>query len=61
LGNTLVSLFSYVHGDISPKYILGIPQGWSLGRNPVFFFWTWMGGTIPSPAIHITMYVVRTA
>jgi hypothetical protein len=24
LGNTLVSLFGYVHGDIGPKYILGI-------------------------------------
>jgi hypothetical protein len=24
LGNTLVSLFGYVHGDIGPKYTLGI-------------------------------------
>jgi len=53
LGNTLVSLFSYIHGDISPKYILGIPQGWSLGRGPVFFFWVWMGRTILSPVISV--------
>jgi hypothetical protein len=53
LGNTLVSLFSYVHGDISPKYILGIPQGWSLGRGAVFFFWVWMGRTMSSPAINV--------
>jgi hypothetical protein len=33
LGNTPVSLFSYVHGDISAKYILGISQGWSLGTH----------------------------
>jgi hypothetical protein len=61
LGNTLVSLFSYVHCDISPKYMLGIPQGWSLGRSPVFFFWVWMGRTILSPAVHVTMYVAWTA
>jgi len=53
LGNTLVSLFSYVHGDISTKYIIGIPQGWSLGRGLVFFFWLLMGRTIPSPAIRV--------
>ena len=34
LGNTLVSLFGYVHGDICLMYILGIPQGWSLGARP---------------------------
>jgi len=61
LGNTLVSIFSYVHGDISPKYILGTPQGWSLGRGPVFFLQTWMGGTIPSPAVQFTTYVAQTA
>jgi hypothetical protein len=53
LGNTLLSLFSYVHGDISTKYILGIPQGWSLGRGLVFFFWVWTGRTIPLPAIRV--------
>jgi len=51
LGNTLVSSLSYVHGDISTKYILGIPQGWSLGRGPVFFFWVWTGRTILPPAV----------
>ncbi len=42
-------------------YILGIPQGWSLGRGPVFFFWTRMGGTILSPAVHVTTYIAQTA
>jgi hypothetical protein len=51
LGNTLVSLFSYVHGDISAKYMLGVSQGCSLGHGPVFFFWAWMGRTILSPAV----------
>jgi hypothetical protein len=40
-----------VHGDISPKYILGIPLGWSLGRSPDFFFRAWTGRTISSPAV----------
>jgi len=40
-------------------YILGIPQGWSLGRGPVFFFRTWTGGTILSPAVHVTTCVDR--
>ena len=36
LGNTPVSLFSYVHGDICPKYTLGISQGCSLGSDLQF-------------------------
>ena len=36
LGNTPVSLFSDVHGDIGPKYTLGISQGCSLGSNLQF-------------------------
>jgi hypothetical protein len=51
--NLLVSLFSYLLGDINTKYILGIPEGCSLGRSPVFFFWAWMGGIISSPIIHV--------
>jgi hypothetical protein len=31
--------------------MLGIPQGWSLGRGLVFFFWAWTGRTISSPAV----------
>jgi len=54
LGNTFVSLFSYVHGDISAKYMLGVSQGCSLGRGPVFFFWAWTGRTIPSSYIHVS-------
>jgi hypothetical protein len=42
-------------------YILGIPQGWSLGRGLVFFLPSRMGGTIPSPAVHVTTYVAQTA
>ena len=42
-------------------YILGVPQGWSLGCSLVFFLRTWMGGTIPSPAVHVTTYVAQTA
>ena len=33
LGNTPVSLFTYVDGDIGCKYILGISQGCSLGSD----------------------------
>jgi hypothetical protein len=36
LGNTPVSLFSYVHSDICPKYTLGISQGCSLGSELQF-------------------------
>jgi hypothetical protein len=61
LGNTLVSLFGYVHGDICLMYILGIPQGWSLGRGPVFFFRTRTGGTIPLPVILPATYIAQTA
>jgi len=39
---------------VSPKYILGIPQGWPLGRGPVFFLWAWAGRTNSSPAIHVS-------
>ena len=36
LGNTPVSLFSYVHSDICPKHTLSIPQGCSLGFDLQF-------------------------
>jgi hypothetical protein len=29
----------------------GVSQGCSLGRGPVFFFWTWTGRRISSPAV----------
>jgi hypothetical protein len=36
LGNTPLSLYSYVDGDICPKHTLGIPQGCSLGFDLQF-------------------------
>jgi hypothetical protein len=57
LGNTPVSLFTYVHGDIVTKNILYIPQGCSLGCGLVFIFWEWMGRIILSPTPYVRTHL----
>jgi hypothetical protein len=42
-------------------YLLGIPQGCSLGRDLVISFRARMGGIIPSQIISVATYVAQTA
>jgi hypothetical protein len=57
LGNTPVSLYTYVYGDVVTKYSLGIPQGYPLGRNLLILFLGLDGKNNSSPTIYVRTHL----